>query len=153
MALCARCPSQGCRGLRLHSHSCIRCWSHGQGRRGQEGSWDIGGSRSASPNLFSKELFTIVHPHQKTHLQNFNFVTKEIPLQRIQKLGGRILLLSTLSSEYSYGDFSPSDLFHHHVRNVRNSWHVSWALSYGMGVTHSTAGVTRRLGFKPLSFH
>lgn len=82
----------------------------------RKGSWDIGGSRSASPNLFSKELFTIVYPHQKNSSALSTLSQKKYLLQRIQKLGGRILLLSTLSSEYSYGDFSPSDLFHHHVR-------------------------------------
>lgn len=93
-----------------------RMLSHGQGKRGHEEDRDIGGSRSASPDLFSKELFTIVHPHQKNSSALSTLSQKKYLLQRIQKLGGRILLLSTLSSEYSYGDFSPSDFFHLHVR-------------------------------------
>lgn len=118
----------------LHSHSCIRCWATDRVEGDMKGSPDVGGSRWASPDLFNKELFTIVQPRQKNSSALSTFSQKKYLLQRIQKLGGRTLLLSTLSSEYSYGYFSSSDFFHLHVR--MHSWHASWALSYNV-VSHA----------------
>ena len=81
-----------------------------------KGIWDTGNSTSAFPDLSSKELFAIVHPHQENSSALSTFSQKKCLLQRIQELGGKReaggrLLLSTLFSEYSCSDFSSSDFF------------------------------------------
>ena len=134
----------------LHRHSCIRCWAVDRVERDTKRSRQVGGWRSASPDLFNKELVTIVHPRQKNSSAFSTFSQKKYLSKRIQKLGGRILLLSALSSEYSYSDFSSADFFHLPVR--MHSWHASWALSNSV-VSHKSViwsdRVTQGLASRP----